>query len=436
MTTGARKGVGALLLAYIILFLVTGAVVAAVLLGREKNEATVRLTLTAPQSSGTVSSSAPVDPAKASPPPQTGAAAVVALPPPPVPIPPAPVPVPVPAAEPPVPEPVKPEPQQAAVPAPEPTQPPPLASTYPPPPPEKPAPPAKTATATPAPAQGRGMMPAALLEGGPHGPLPRIAADGRLPWIVNNAKFDHGTRQPRLGIVLTGLGLSPQVTEDAIIRLPPEITLAFVPHTENLQRWILLAREFGHEVLISLPMEGDGPSDGGPSMRILSTKVGPGENIDRLRWALGRASGYVGIVTWEGEKFLADAGAATPVLQELAQRGLLVMDSREAKSNIVQQQADTLGLPFAKSRGFLDSEPGVATLDRNLQQLEAIAKRSGFALAMAVAFPDTVTRLIDWSKTVPQRGFVLAPVSGVTECKELCQRRVARHAEAVSSARR
>ena len=427
MTTVARKGVGALLVAYVILFLVTAAVLAAVLLGRDKSQAVVRLQM--PQAAASVASTAPLSLPKPEPAPNVAAVA------PPVPV---PVPVPVPAPEPSRVEAPQPAPPTPIVEAPPADKPSPLASLYPPPPPEKPAPAGRAAATTDAtpPTPGRGLGPAAVLEAGPYGPLPRIAPDGRLPWIVNNGKFDHGTRQPRLGIVLTGLGLNPQVTEDAIVRLPPEITLAFVPYAENLPRWIQLAREFGHEVLISLPMEADGPADTSLGARVLSAQASASENLDRLRWILGRSPGYVGIATWEGEKFLASSPHAVPVLQELALRGLLVVDSRQARSNLIQQQADALGLPFAKSRGFLDSEPGVEALDRNLVQLETIAKRTGFGLAMAVAFPETVRRLVDWSKTAGSRGFALAPITGVTECKDFCQQRVSRHAAAVSSARR
>lgn len=449
MTTVARKGVGALLTAYVVLFIVIAAVLAAVLLGQDKNQAVLRLTDSPPAASPARQQQATTTLPKPTP----AAPAQVALAPSPSPMPiPAPTPEPTPTPSTSAPAPSPPTPVSAAEPAkPEPapvprSETPPaaaappsaLASLYPPPPPEKPAPPARTAAVSKpeaAPA-GKALMPTALLEDGPYGPLPRIAADGRLPWIINNSKFDHGTRLPRLGIVLTGLGLNAQVTEDAIIRLPAEITLAFVPTAENLPRWIALAREFGHEVLIALPMESEGAADASLGTRMLSSKVSAEDNLNRLRWILSRGTGYVGVVTWEGEKFLASPGLATPVLQELALRGLLVVDSRQAKSNIVQFQSEPLGLPFAKSRGFLDTDQGVAALDANLQQLEAIAKRSGFGLAMAVAFPDTVRRLTDWSKTVGQRGFVLAPITGVTECKEFCQQRVTRHAAAVSNARR
>lgn len=445
MTTTARKGVGAMLIAYVVLFLLIAAVLGVVLLGRDKNEAVVSLRL--PSAAAAIPAPAATSPAASQPSPairpEPQRAPAVALPPAPAPsTPPAVAAVPPPQPAPAVEAPKAPEPAPAPAPAPTPEPPAPSAATlpslYPPPPPEKPKSPTKAAAAVsdaPAPIQGRALMPAALLEAGPYGPMPRIAPDGRLPWIINNGRFDHGTRKPRLGIILTGLGLNAQTTEDAIVRLPPEITLAFVPYAENLPRWIQLAREFGHEVLISLPLESDGAADAGLGPRMMSTQASAQENLDRLRWLLSRSTGYVGVVTWEGEKFLGAGQQAVPVLQELALRGLLVVDSRQARSNIVQQQADVLGLPFAKSRGFLDSEQGVAALDRNLQQLEAITQRAGFGLAMAVAFPDTVKRLVDWSKTVGQRGFILAPVTGLSECKELCQQRVARHAAAISTAR-
>ncbi|MGE3904519.1 MAG: divergent polysaccharide deacetylase family protein [Reyranellaceae bacterium] len=432
--TVARKGVGALLIAYVILFALIAAALGVVLLGRDRSETVVSLrpansaTAAIPPASDTPAGSATraIPPAPAAGPPPRSAEAPAARPAAPQTEPPAAtgteaVPAPAPDKPPPAPEPV-----------------PSRATLYPPPPPEKPAPPAPGAdkpAATVAAAAG-GSTPAALIEQGPYGPLPRIAPDGRLPWILNNSRFDHGTRKPRIGLIVTGLGLSPQVTEDAIVQLPAEITLAFVPYAPELQRWVALARQFGHEVLISLPLEGGTDADQGLGPRMLSTQASSSENLDRLRWVLSRASGYVGVVTWEGEKLLGAGQQIIPVLQEIAGRGLMVVDSRQARSNVVQQQADTLGLPFAKSRGFLDSEPGVAALDRNLQQLEALTQRAGFGVAMAVAFPDNLRRLVDWSRTVSQRGFVLAPITGVTECKDLCQQRVARHGAAVSKAGR
>ena len=453
--TPARKGVGAMLIAYVILFALIGATLGVVLLGGDRSQAVISLrpaptpapaaksdakpATTAPAAAAT-STATPQAPVKTAEPAPLKLPA--AAPPPPAPAQAQPKPdgaTPTAAAAATEPNPSEPEkpaeaPQTAAM-----TR----ASLYPPPPPEKPDPtkvaagaPEKSASQVAAASPGKALIPSAMLEPGPHGPLPRIAPDGRLPWIVNNGRFDHGTRKPRIGIVLAGLGLNPQVTEDAIVQLPPEITLAFVPYAPDLQRWVELARQFGHEVLLSLPLESGSAADPGLGPRMLSTQASSAENLDRLRWVLSRTSGYVGVLTWEGEKLMGSGQQIVPVLQEIASRGLMIVDSRQARSNVVQQQADALGLPFAKSRGFLDAEAGVAALDRNLQQLESLSQRAGFGVAMAVAFPDNVKRLVDWSRTVGQRGFALAPITGVSECKDLCQRRVARHGEAVSDAGR
>ncbi len=111
----------------------------------------------------------------------------------------------------------------------------------------------------------------------------------------------------------------------------------------------------------------------------------------------------------------------------------MVVDSRMAKANTVQDLSTRLGLPFAKSRGFIDEPRDAASIDANLVTLEDLAKRNNFAMAMAVAFPVSIDRLVNWSRTVAQRGFVLAPVTGVTQCTDLCQTRVQRHAAAVAA---
>ncbi|MEO8559100.1 MAG: divergent polysaccharide deacetylase family protein, partial [Rhodospirillales bacterium] len=334
------------------------------------------------------------------------------------------------------------------------------ANGYPPVPPEKPAPPKpapadqavtpptapttqQITTAPPSPpvpgpqvttAPPLGVTNPVFQENSPYGALPRIAADGRLPWIVNDARFDHRTRTPRISILLIGLGLDVKTTEDAIVKLPPEVSLAFLPYTPNLDRWTKLARDFGHEVLLSLPLEsGDPATQQALGPRMLGAQATDAENLDRLRWVLSRASGYTGLVTWEGESFLANEKASLSVLQEISNRGLLLVDSRMAKPNTVQQLAGPIGLPFAKSRGFIDEPRDAAAIDANLATLEDLAKRNNFAMAMAVAFPISIERLVNWSRTVTQRGFVLAPVTGVTQCTGLCQTRVARHAAAVAA---
>lgn len=94
----------------------------------------------------------------------------------------------------------------------------------------------------------------AALEETEFGPLPVRAADGRRPMDIYARPWS-GVRGKRIALVIGGLGLSQTGTQRAIAALPPEITLAFAPTGNSLDRWMREARRQGHELLVQVPME-------------------------------------------------------------------------------------------------------------------------------------------------------------------------------------
>jgi len=60
--------------------------------------------------------------------------------------------------------------------------------------------------------------------------------------------------KPRIAIIIGGLGVSAKATAAALASLPPQITLTFVPYAADVQKWVTLARQQGHEVLLEVPM--------------------------------------------------------------------------------------------------------------------------------------------------------------------------------------
>ena len=110
------------------------------------------------------------------------------------------------------------------------------------------APPVRLASA---PARG-------LTEKGADGLLPKVAGDGRRPFDVyarpvHRAVLD--SEQPKIAILLGGMGLNGELTGRASKELPGEVSFAFAPYGEDLQRAIGTARGMGHEVMLHLPME-------------------------------------------------------------------------------------------------------------------------------------------------------------------------------------
>ena len=190
-----------------------------------------------------------------------------------------------------------------------------------------------------------------------------------------------------MAVILSGLGLSSAATEAAIQDLPGEVTLAFQPFADNIQQWIQLSRAAGHEVLLNLPMEPvDFPAND-PGPRALFVTLSPDENQDRMRWALSRVSGYVGVVNHMGSRFTTSRDAMQPILAELKARGLLFVDARSAARSV----------------------------DARLAEVEQIARSAGVSIAIGQAFPVTLERVRAWAATLEGKGIALVPISAVVD---------------------
>jgi polysaccharide deacetylase 2 family uncharacterized protein YibQ len=241
------------------------------------------------------------------------------------------------------------------------------------------------------------------------GPEPSLAP----PWKRYARPFPAGDTRPRIAIVIAELGLSRAATEAAIERLPPEITLAFNPLAPNLQAWIIKARARGHEVMLDLPMEPLTYPQEDPGPHALMASLDPIENARRLEFLLDRADGYVGVATYMGSRFEGSAELIEPVLQTLAERGLLFLANRSAPATEVPELAAPLNLALISNDRFLDTEATRVAIDGRLQQLERLARTNKGAVAMGLGYPVTIERVGAWAETLGAKGIALAPASAL-----------------------
>ena len=264
---------------------------------------------------------------------------------------------------------------------------------------------------TPAPVPG-------LVEDSRNGPLPKIAEDGRKPWQVYARPFPAADKRPRIAIVMADMGISGVTTGNALAKLPPGVTLAFVPYAERLDNWVERARTKGHEVMLSVPMEPQNYPRDDPGPNALLTMLGPDRNLERLEWSLGKVVGYVGITSTTGSKFTANQAAVQPMIDALKARGLLFVDARANPKSVAGPLATLAGVPRALADRTIDRDLSRGAIDDQLRELEALAKTNGAAVGMASPYPTTIERIGLWMTALADRGFVLAPVSAVVNIQK------------------
>ncbi|MBL4756389.1 MAG: divergent polysaccharide deacetylase family protein [Rhizobiales bacterium] len=255
----------------------------------------------------------------------------------------------------------------------------------------------------------------ALIEDGADGPLPRVAEDGRRPSHVYArpavSPESQNPDQPRIAILVSGLGISTSGTLDAINNLPGEMSLGFAPYGTDLQNWVGRARRAGHEVLMQIPMEPFDYPDNDPGPHTLRVDGDSQSNLDRLHWLLSRFTGYVGVTNYMGARFTASNDALTPILQEISDRGLMYLDDHSSPRSRHNEIASRVALQTGSADVIIDAISDQSHIDAALIRLENLALRHGLVIGYASALPVSIARLSEWAKQLQDKGITLIPVS-------------------------
>jgi len=267
------------------------------------------------------------------------------------------------------------------------------------------------AGAATAPAMMAGIDPR-LLEKSRYGMIP-VVADGLKPFTVYAAEADRAkaARMPVVSIVVGGLGVGAAKTTDAIMKLPPAVTLAFTPYGSDPGKLAERARAQRHEILLQVPMEPFDYPDNDPGPQTLLTTLVPEQNLDRLYWHLSRFQGYAGIANFMGARFVAADAVMQPIVREAAKRGLGYLDDGSAPRSVAASLAAGQSMPFARADVSIDAVPTAAEIDRALAKLEDLAKERGTAVGIASALPISIERIGVWIKTLDSHGIMLVPLT-------------------------
>jgi uncharacterized protein len=251
-----------------------------------------------------------------------------------------------------------------------------------------------------------------LLEKSRYGMIP-VIADGLKPFTAYAAEADRAkaAKMPVVAIVVSGLGVGAAKTTDAIMKLPPAVTLAFTPYGSDPAKLAERARAQRHEILLQIPMEPFDYPDNDPGPQTLLTTLAPEQNLDRMYWHLSRFQGYAGIANFMGARFVVNDAVMQPIVREAAKRGLGYLDDGAAPRSVAPTLAAGQAMPFARADLSIDAVPTGLEIDRALGKLESLAKERGVAVGVASALPISIERIGVWLKTLEGHGIMLVPLT-------------------------
>jgi len=215
--------------------------------------------------------------------------------------------------------------------------------------------------------------------------------------------------KPMIAMIIDDVGLSSAKTQ-TLISFPAPFTLAFLPYAPNLKKHTEQARAAGHELMVHIPMEPSRKTaDPGPDA--LLEELSLDEIRRRVRKNMAQFTGYVGVNNHMGSKFTAYGAGMTVVMDELAARKLLFLDSRTT--------ADSKGYKLARARNmltgnrdvFIDNVQEEAAIMSQLSLVEKLAIKKGIVIVIGHPHASTIAALEKWIPTAQSKGFQFIPVS-------------------------
>lgn len=182
----------------------------------------------------------------------------------------------------------------------------------------------------------------------------------------------------KASFIIAGLGMDDVSTRKAIEIMPPEVTLAFIPYSPHLQTYIDLARQYGHEVILEMPMQSeDYPRNDVGDHALLVDDTAP-QLQEKLYWLLSRATGYSGIMNYLGDKFL-NSEKMPLLMKEIQKRGLYFVNNN-ANYHKSQGIATHIKLPSYQETIIIDKQLDYGFIKQEFMNAEIKLAHKGQAM--------------------------------------------------------
>lgn len=235
----------------------------------------------------------------------------------------------------------------------------------------------------------------------------------KKPWEVYGSKVSVMPRFNRIAVVIKNMGLNRGNADLINKGLPSGVSFSFSPYAPDQAEQIIAARSEGHETYMDLllPSKDYLQSDSGPMSISLTASLA--ENTERLEKTIGIGAPVGGVIVTPGVADESNAEHLTAILQELHDRGLLVLNAtgEDGIEAIKVRQ-----LARARADIVIDRDFSAQNIEKLLEQAEQIARDKGYAVIVSDPKPIAVLALNKWIESFsPQLSYEEMKERNITE---------------------
>ena len=233
-----------------------------------------------------------------------------------------------------------------------------------------------------------------------------LASIDLYPTIVPTAP-DNGGR-PRVAIVIDDVGYAKQPIEK-LLAISHNITFSVLPQAPLAAELADEIHKRGAEVMLHLPMEPEGSPGGLSREGMLMHDMPAAILAQKVEDALGKIPHVDGVNNHMGSRLTADEGAMKTVMEVLVGKKLFFLDSRTSPQTVAYRAARAAGLRALERDVFLDDVAEIGPILKQIEELEARAKKRGIAVAIGHPYPATVAAIAQAIPSLIDHGLEIVP---------------------------
>ncbi len=214
----------------------------------------------------------------------------------------------------------------------------------------------------------------------------------------------------RVAIVIDDLGWDLEAAR-ALLALNAPLSFAVLPNAPYRTFIAHEAQRRGRDVLLHMPMEPYHFPDVDPGHPVLLTTMSAGELARQIETALQDVPMAVGMNNHMGSRLTERRGAMQAIMRQLRRHRLFFLDSRTTRRSLGYQIAREMGVPTAQRQVFLDNDPNVTAIRRQLRHLVALAQTHGSAIGIGHPYAETIRALQIALPELKRHRIAIVPVS-------------------------